>query len=154
MRLWYLSHRRPAKAQASLRIRAVSPEPSLFAHIKYGSRRRVRPKYRHLASLDGCACVWRMSLQKTKSAKISWAGSTKKVILCLWFPEMCRRVKSFHEMFCCKVDCNTRNIPGKVPVYLLSSFLHKFCLTRSWNSKFCFRFLNVKLHLRFYTFYS
>ena len=43
MRLWYLSHRRPAKAQASLHIRAVSPEPSLFAHMKYGSRRRVRP---------------------------------------------------------------------------------------------------------------
>ena len=38
MRLWYFSHRRPAKAQASLRIRAVSPEPSLFAHIKYGQR--------------------------------------------------------------------------------------------------------------------
>ena len=31
----------PAKAQASLRIRAVSPEPALFAHMKYGSRRRV-----------------------------------------------------------------------------------------------------------------
>ena len=41
MRLWYLSHRRPAKAQASLRICAVSPEPSLFAHMKYGSRRKV-----------------------------------------------------------------------------------------------------------------
>ena len=39
--IWYLSHRRPAKAQASLRICAVSPEPSLFAHVKYGSRRRV-----------------------------------------------------------------------------------------------------------------
>ena len=35
MRFWYLSHRRPAKAQASLRIRAVSPEPSLFAHMNY-----------------------------------------------------------------------------------------------------------------------
>ena len=43
MRFWYLSHRRPAKAHASLRIRAVSPEPSLFAYIKYGSRRRARP---------------------------------------------------------------------------------------------------------------
>ena len=42
-RLWYLSHRRPAKAQVSLRIGAVSPEPSLFAHMKYGSRRRVQP---------------------------------------------------------------------------------------------------------------
>ena len=33
MRFWYLSHKRPAKAQASLRIRAVSLEPSLFAHV-------------------------------------------------------------------------------------------------------------------------
>ena len=56
MRFWYLSHRWPAKAQASLRIRAVSLEPSLFAHMKYGSRRRVWPKIRHLAPLDGCAC--------------------------------------------------------------------------------------------------
>ena len=32
MRLWYLSHRRPAKVQARLRIRADSPDPSLFAH--------------------------------------------------------------------------------------------------------------------------
>ena len=37
-RLCYLSHRRPAKTQASLGICAVSPEPSLFAHMKYGSR--------------------------------------------------------------------------------------------------------------------
>ena len=37
MRSWYLSHRRPAKAHQA-------PEPSLFAHMKYGSRRRVRPK--------------------------------------------------------------------------------------------------------------
>ena len=41
MRSGYLSHRRPAKSQASLRIRAVSPEPSLSAHMKYGNRRRV-----------------------------------------------------------------------------------------------------------------
>ena len=33
MRLWLLSHRRPTKAQTSLRIRAISPEPSLFADI-------------------------------------------------------------------------------------------------------------------------
>ena len=57
-RLWYLSHRRPAKAQASLRIRAVSPEPPLFVHLKCGSRRRVRPKIRHLAPLDSCGCAF------------------------------------------------------------------------------------------------
>ena len=58
MRLWYLSHRRPAKAQASLRICPVSPEPLLFVHMKYGSRRRVRPNLRQLALLDRCACVF------------------------------------------------------------------------------------------------
>ena len=59
MRLWYLSYRRPAKAQASLCIRAVSPEPSLFAHLKYGSRRRVRPNIRDLDPLVGCACAFK-----------------------------------------------------------------------------------------------
>ena len=58
MSLWYLSHRRPAKAQASLRIRAVSPEPSLFAHMKYGSRRKVRPEIRHLVPWDGWVCAF------------------------------------------------------------------------------------------------
>ena len=37
MRLWYLSHRQAVKAQANLRICAISPEPSLFTHMKYGS---------------------------------------------------------------------------------------------------------------------
>ena len=59
MRLWYLSHRRPAKAQASLRIRAVSPEPSLFAHMKYRSRRRVRSKNQTSSptGMAGHACL-------------------------------------------------------------------------------------------------
>ena len=37
---------------------AISPEPSLFAHMKYGSRQRVWWKMEHLAPLDGCACVF------------------------------------------------------------------------------------------------
>ena len=52
MRLWYLSDWRPAKAQAILHIRTVLPEPPLFAHIKYGSRKNVQPKIRHLTQLD------------------------------------------------------------------------------------------------------
>ena len=58
MRLWYLSHRRTAKAQARPHKCAVSPEPSLFAHIKFGSRRRVWPKIRRLAPVDCCACMF------------------------------------------------------------------------------------------------
>ena len=55
-RFWYLSHRWPAKAQAILCICVVSPEPSLFAHMKYESRWWIQPKIRHLA-------LWRMSLR-------------------------------------------------------------------------------------------
>ena len=78
MRLWYLSYRRPVKSQASLRIRTVSPEPLLFAYMKYGSRRRVQRKIRHLASLDArCTCMFEeLSLQRTKSTIVSWAGSS------------------------------------------------------------------------------
>ena len=36
-----VSHRRPAKSQASLHINEDSTEPSLFAHMKYGSSQRV-----------------------------------------------------------------------------------------------------------------
>ena len=81
MRLWYLSHRWPVKAQASLRIRLVIPEPSLFAHMKYGSRRRVQPKFRHLLRM----CVWRVSLRRTKNTIISWAGSFYVFFFCSSF---------------------------------------------------------------------
>ena len=75
-----LSHRRPAKAQVSLCIREVSQEPLLFAHMKYESRQRVRPKIRHLARLDGCACSFEEWVYWwNKSTIISWDGS----IMCL-----------------------------------------------------------------------
>ena len=48
---------RAAKVQASLRIRAVSPEPSLLAHTSSESRGTFRQKARSLAPLNGCACA-------------------------------------------------------------------------------------------------
>ena len=56
-RIWYLSPMRAAKVQASLRIRAVSPEPSLLAHTSSGSRGTFRQKARSLAPLNGWACA-------------------------------------------------------------------------------------------------
>ena len=38
--------------------RACASAPSLFAHMEYGSRQRVRPKIRQLAPLGGCARVF------------------------------------------------------------------------------------------------
>ena len=64
--------RRPcASAQSHQSLRCT-------AHMKYGSRRRVKPKCRHLAPTGWlCMCVWRMSLQRTKSTIISWHGSNE-----------------------------------------------------------------------------
>ena len=56
-RIWYLSPMRAAKVQASLRIRAVSPEPSLLAHTSSESRGTFRQKARSLAPLNGRACA-------------------------------------------------------------------------------------------------
>ena len=56
-RIWYLSPMRAAKVQASLRIRAVSPEPPLLAHTSSESRGTFRKKARSLAPLNGWACA-------------------------------------------------------------------------------------------------
>ena len=56
-RIWYLSPVRAAKVQASLHIRAVSPEPSLLAHTSSESRGTFRQKARSLAPLNGWACA-------------------------------------------------------------------------------------------------
>ena len=56
-RIWYLSPMRAAKVQASLRSRAVSPEPLLLAHTSNESRGTFRQKARSLAPLNGWACA-------------------------------------------------------------------------------------------------
>ena len=56
-RIWYLSPMRAAKVQASLRIRAVSPEPSLLAHTRSESRGTFRQKARSLTPLNVWACA-------------------------------------------------------------------------------------------------
>ena len=48
---------RAAKVQASLHIRAVSPEPSLLAHTSSESRGTFRQKARSIAPLNGWACA-------------------------------------------------------------------------------------------------
>ena len=48
---------RAAKVQASLRIRAVWPEPPLLVHTGSESRGTIRQKARSIAPLDGWACT-------------------------------------------------------------------------------------------------
>ena len=56
-RIWFLSPMRVAKVQASLRIRAVSPEPPLLAHTSSETRGSFRQKARALAPLNAWACA-------------------------------------------------------------------------------------------------
>ena len=56
-RIWYLSLMRAAKVQASLRIRAVSPKPSLLAHTSSESNGTFRQKARSLAPVNGWTCA-------------------------------------------------------------------------------------------------
>ena len=60
-RIWYLSPMRAAKVQASLRMRAVSPEPPLLPHTSRESRGTFRQKARSLAPLNGWACAVKIS---------------------------------------------------------------------------------------------
>ena len=56
-RIWYLLPMPAAKVQASLRMRAVLPEPLLLAHTSSESRGTFRQKARSLAPLNGWACA-------------------------------------------------------------------------------------------------
>ena len=88
-RIWYLSPMRAAKVQASLRIHAVSPEPSLLAHISSVSRGTFRQKARSLAPLNGWACAVKIChdgmLEDTNSLDgahlMRWLISTVLVLL-------------------------------------------------------------------------
>ena len=68
MRLWYLSHRRSAKAPASLRFCAVSPQPLLFAQMKNRNQTSSPTGWLRMR-------VWRMSLRRMKRTIISRDGS-------------------------------------------------------------------------------
>ena len=79
-RIWYLSPMRAAKVQASLRIRAVSPEPSLLAHTSSESRETFRQKARSLAPLNGWACAVEMCHDGMLEDTNSLDGAQMKII--------------------------------------------------------------------------
>ena len=84
-RIWYLSPMRAAKVQASLRIRAVSPEPSLLAHTSSESRGTFRQKARSLAPLNGWACAVKMCHDGMLEDTNSLDGAHVVLIYCIPF---------------------------------------------------------------------
>ena len=106
-RIWYLSPMRAAKVQASLRIRAVSPEPSLLAHTSSESRGTFRQKARSLAPLNGWACAVKIChygmLEDTNSldaAHIIDYNSFWQIHCFTFFPYKGKRDKIWP---CCKI---------------------------------------------------
>ena len=95
-RIWYLSHMRAAKVQASLRIRTVSPEPPLLAHTSSESRGTFRQKTKSLAPLNGWACAveichdgrhefaWRGPISIDRAINIDRAISIDRRTSSLW----------------------------------------------------------------------
>ena len=77
---------RAAKVQASLRIRAVSPEPPLLAHTSSESRGIFRQKSRSLAPLNGRACAVEIChngmLEDTNS--LDGAHKLRNIIMIKW----------------------------------------------------------------------
>ena len=80
-RVWYLSYNQEAKAQASLRMRAVSPEPSLLTHKKYRSRSLIRPNTWSVALLGSFARALKETTERMRDMYIiSWAGQNLNMI--------------------------------------------------------------------------
>ena len=68
---------RASKVQASLRslrIRAVSPEPSLLANTSSESRGTFRQKARSLAPLNGWACAVKIVMTECSKTQIRLTG--------------------------------------------------------------------------------
>ena len=92
---------RAANVQASLRIRAVSPEPPLLAHTSSESRGTFRQKARSLAPLNGWAYAVKIyhdgMLEDTNSLDGAHIGSDGKRNACMkvifhlisWAPFQC-----------------------------------------------------------------
>ena len=75
---------RAAKVQASLCIRAVSPEPSLLAHTSSESRGTFRQKARSLAPLNGRACAVEICHDGMLEDKFACRGSINGEVS--WLP--------------------------------------------------------------------
>ena len=77
-RIWYLSPMRAAKVQASLRIRAVSPEPPLLAHTSSVSRGTFRQKAKSRSPLNGWVCAVKIRLTRSICCEYSLELPTRR----------------------------------------------------------------------------
>ena len=108
---------RAAKVQASLLIRAVSPEPPLLAHTSSDSRGTFRQQARSMAPLNGWACAVKIChygmLEDTNSldtAQLGWLGcyyKDNKVLLTFGngYLSPVKRICVFEHSFMTNFNC-------------------------------------------------
>ena len=134
-RIWYLSPMRAAKVQASLRIRAVSPEPSLLAHTSSESRGTFRQKTRSLAPLNGLACA----VEICHDGMLEDTNSLDGAQIWNWLTFL--RIAIMSQRICYGLDriyvCLMHNLCSKGGSSRISSsgWRSSFCLHLSWKTK-------------------
>ena len=138
---------RAAKVQASLRICAVSPEPSLLAHTSSESRGTFRQKARSLAPLNGLACAVKIChdgmLEDTNSldgaqlvsvadqAGLSVTGSQSPSMMWLIFHHLVLLEPQHEKTFLChRPYVNNKGADQPVRMHRLSSAFVVLCLDR------------------------
>ena len=119
-RIWYLSPMRAAKVQASLRIRAVSPEPPLLAHTSIESRGTFRQKARSLAPLNGWACTVKICHDGMLEDKNSLDGAHIENAL-LYF---------MHPLHRYYLSEDVKNKLSPMPVFSLGAMLMSLQITK------------------------
>ena len=109
--IWYLSPMRAAKVQASLRIRAVSPEPPLLAHTSSESRWTFRQKARSPAPLNGWACAVKICHGGMLEDTNSLDAATFKPWSCqqYYVHKTGRHGKTLHSKSVCKLQIYSKN---------------------------------------------
>ena len=138
--IWYLSPMRAAKVQASLRIRAVSPEPSLLAYTSSESRGTFRQKARSLAPLNGWACAVKICHDGMLKDTNSLDGAYMLQLSALWYWTkcLCGQWSTLNKIFLSDT-LSTRNIsmdthsffPGLCSFFILPlSLFSCFCHTK------------------------
>ena len=133
-RIWYLSPMRAAKVQASLRIRTVSPEPSLLAHTSSESRGTFRQKARSLAPLNGWACAVTICHDGMLEDTNSLDGAHICKILC------CIKIYGTNNM---NKGCSW----FRIFVFPIQA-IYEGCSESSWN--LVIKFSNINIILSFY----
>ena len=108
---------RAAKVQASLRIRAVSPEPSLLAHISSESRGTFRQKARSLAPLNGWACAVKMCHDGMLEDTNSLDGA--HIMFNVYYDAMC--------VMCCQVSLHKNMHFNNISSLSLNFILNTLC---------------------------